>query len=44
MAPTSNANRDEARKLMEKAGYGPDKHLAGQGLDPQHSRSTATRR
>ena len=27
-APTSNANREEARKLMQKAGYGPDKHLA----------------
>jgi peptide/nickel transport system substrate-binding protein len=26
--PNVEANRDEARKLMQKAGYGPDKHLA----------------
>ncbi len=26
--PDINANREAARKLMEKAGYGPDKHLA----------------
>ena len=26
--PDINANREEARKLMQKAGYGPDKHLA----------------
>ena len=26
--PDINANRDEARKLMQKAGYGPDKRLA----------------
>src|SRR5438552_9104014 len=26
--PDVNANRHEARKLMQKAGYGPDKHLA----------------
>ncbi|SDO37000.1 ABC transporter substrate-binding protein [Afipia sp. GAS231] len=26
--PDVNANREEARKLMAKAGYGPDKHLA----------------
>jgi peptide/nickel transport system substrate-binding protein len=26
--PDVNANREEARKLMQKAGYGPDKHLA----------------
>jgi peptide/nickel transport system substrate-binding protein len=26
--PDVNANREEARKLMVKAGYGPDKHLA----------------
>jgi peptide/nickel transport system substrate-binding protein len=26
--PDIQANRDEARKLMAKAGYGPDKHLA----------------
>jgi len=25
--PDINANREEARKLMAKAGYGPDKHL-----------------
>jgi peptide/nickel transport system substrate-binding protein len=25
--PDINANRDQARKLMQKAGYGPDKHL-----------------
>ncbi len=25
--PDIKANRDEARKLMQKAGYGPDKHL-----------------
>jgi peptide/nickel transport system substrate-binding protein len=26
--PDVNANREEARRLMQKAGYGPDKHLA----------------
>src|SRR6202012_1053823 len=26
--PDINANREEARKLMQKAGYGPEKHLA----------------
>jgi peptide/nickel transport system substrate-binding protein len=26
--PDVHANRDEARKLMQKAGYGPEKHLA----------------
>ena len=26
--PDINANREDARKLMQKAGYGPDKHLA----------------
>src|SRR5262245_24670074 len=26
--PDINANREEGRKLMQKAGYGPDKHLA----------------
>src|SRR6202047_3599995 len=26
--PDVNANREAARKLMQKAGYGPDKHLA----------------
>ena len=26
--PDVNANREEASKLMQKAGYGPDKHLA----------------
>ena len=26
--PDVNANREQARKLMQKAGYGPDKHLA----------------
>jgi peptide/nickel transport system substrate-binding protein len=26
--PDINANREEARKLMQRAGYGPDKHLA----------------
>jgi len=25
--PDINANREDARKLMQKAGYGPDKHL-----------------
>jgi peptide/nickel transport system substrate-binding protein len=25
--PDVNANREEAKKLMQKAGYGPDKHL-----------------
>jgi peptide/nickel transport system substrate-binding protein len=25
--PDVNANREEARKLMQKAGYGPDRHL-----------------
>ena len=43
MAPMSQANRAEARKLMEKLGYGPDKRLAGQGRDAQHRRNTATR-
>ena len=28
-------NRAEARKIMEKLGYGPDKRLEDQGLDPQ---------
>ena len=27
-SPDVEANRAEARKLMQKAGYGPDKHLA----------------
>jgi peptide/nickel transport system substrate-binding protein len=26
--PDINANREEAKKLMQKAGYGPEKHLA----------------
>src|SRR5712675_2436696 len=26
--PDINANREQARQLMQKAGYGPDKHLA----------------
>jgi peptide/nickel transport system substrate-binding protein len=26
--PDVNANREQARKLMQQAGYGPDKHLA----------------
>src|SRR5207248_5673473 len=26
--PDVKANREEAKKLMQKAGYGPDKHLA----------------
>src|SRR6201996_7621395 len=26
--PDVNANREQARQLMQKAGYGPDKHLA----------------
>src|SRR5436190_4578073 len=26
--PDVNANREQARKLMQRAGYGPDKHLA----------------
>jgi peptide/nickel transport system substrate-binding protein len=26
--PDINANREKAKKLMQKAGYGPDKHLA----------------
>src|SRR5882757_7022472 len=26
--PDINANREQARELMQKAGYGPDKHLA----------------
>src|SRR5258705_1515514 len=29
--PDINANREEARKLRQKAGYGPDKHLAVKG-------------
>ena len=36
MAPTSTKNREEAREIMEKPGYGPDKRLEDQGLDPQH--------
>ncbi len=27
-------NREKARELMKKAGYGPDKHLTRQTLDP----------
>ena len=42
--PDINANREEARKLMQKAGYGPDKRLAGQGLDAQHSDLPRSRR
>ena len=33
--PDVAKNRAEARKIMEKLGYGPDKRLRGQGLDPQ---------
>ena len=29
-------NREKARELMKKAGYGPDKHLHDQAVDPQH--------
>ena len=33
--PDVEKNRAEARKIMEKLGYGPDKRLRGQGLDAQ---------
>ena len=42
--PDINANREEARKLMQKAGYGPDKHLADQGLHAQHPGLPRSRR
>ena len=32
----SQKNRAEAREIMEKLGYGPDKRLAAQGVDAQH--------
>jgi len=38
--PDVNANRKEARKLMQKAGYGPDKHLQVR-FRPATFRSTA---
>ena len=34
--PMSPKNRAEAREIMEKLGYGPDKRLDGQGVDAQH--------
>ena len=34
--PDVAKNRAEARKIMEKLGYGPDKRLADQGVDAQH--------
>ena len=34
--PDVAKNRAEARKIMEKHGYGPDKRLADEGVDPQH--------
>ena len=37
-------NRAEARKIMEELGYGAGQAAEGQGVDPQHRRSTATRR
>ena len=42
--PDVAKNRAEAREIMEKLGYGPDKRLATQGLDAQHPAATATRR
>ena len=42
--PDIQANREEARKLMQKAGFGPDKHLASQGFDAQYRRSIVTPR
>ncbi len=42
--PDINANREEARKLMQKAGYGPDKRLADQGLHAQHPDLPRSRR
>ena len=34
--PDVEASRAEARKLMEKHGYGPEQAAPGQGRDPQH--------
>ena len=34
--PDVEKNRAEARKIMEKLGYGPDKRLAVKVVDPQH--------
>ena len=34
--PDVEKNREEARAIMKKLGYGPDKPLNGQGRDPQH--------
>ena len=42
--PMSTRIAREARKMMEKLGYGPDNRLSGQGVDAQLSRAGATRR
>ncbi len=42
--PDIEANRAEARKLMEKAGYGPEQAFAGQGRDPQYRGLSRSRR
>ena len=42
--PDIAKNREEAREMMEKAGYGPDKRLADQGIRPQHPAVSRSRR
>jgi hypothetical protein len=42
--PDVGKNRAEGRKLMEKAGYGPDKTASGQGVRPQYSTLSRSRR
>jgi len=41
--PDINANREEARKLMQKAGYGPDS-VSPSSLDAQYSGLPRSRR
>ena len=43
-APTSNANREEARKLMAEGGLRSGQASRGQGLDPQHPGLSRSRR
>ena len=42
--PDVEKNRAEARKIMEKLGYGAGQAADDQGLDAQHRRPIATRR
>ena len=42
--PDIAKNRAEARELMQKAGYGPDKRLADQGVGAQHAAVSRSRR